>query len=140
MHRGPAARCSTHMGSAVSHTRVPKYEFFRPSASPALPRLLHPWMKTFLDENIARTGNPPRVTVTSDRLHKTGFRSKSNTCNSQRFTNLVFISTSQVAGMRCPTTNHFFPTQNVVRPLRYISNLIDLFGRGRKTEFCTIGE
>ena len=48
--------------------------------------------------------------------------------------------TSQVAGMRCPTPNHFSPTQNVVRPLRYISNLINLFGRGRKTEFCTIGE
>ena len=54
-----------------------------------------------------------------DRLQKTGFRSKSNTCNSQRFTKMVFISnrTSQVAGMRCPTPNHFSPTQNVVRPL-----------------------
>ena len=35
---------------------------------------------------------------------------------------------------------HNKPKQNVVRPLRYISNLIDLFGRGRKIEFCTIGE
>ena len=28
----------------------------------------------------------------------------------------------------------------MVRPLRYISNVIDLFGRGRTTEFCTFGE
>jgi len=45
---------------------------------------------------------------TAYRLHKTGFRSKSNTCNSQRFTNLVFNINLASRRHAMPDSKSFF--------------------------------